>query len=84
MGFRTCVRVRNRYRDATQPDRGRDVADDGQQSGVDYDDGKRKLSVSEGAWSRLLSTIGGDLRWIVRAIGWGIAFVATCYGVRLL
>lgn len=54
------------------------------QSGVDYDDGKRKLSVSEGAWSRLLSTIGGDLRWIVRAIGWGIAFVATCYGVSLL
>lgn len=55
-----------------------------QQSGVDYDDGKRKLSVSEGAWSRLLSTIGGDLRWVVRAIGWGIAFVATCYGVSLL
>jgi hypothetical protein len=76
--------VKIRYIGATQPDRGRDVVQEEQQSGVDYDDGKRKLSVSEGAWSRLLSTIGGDLRWIVRAIGWGIAFVATCYGVSLL
>lgn len=76
--------MRNRYIGATQPDRGRDVVQEEKQSGVDYDDGKRKLSVSEGAWSRLLSTIGGDLRWIVRAIGWGIAFVATCYGVSLL
>ena len=66
-------------------DKGRNVDEKPeQQAGVDYDDGKRKLSVSEGAWSGLLSTVGGDLRWVVRAIGWGIAFVATCYGVSLL
>ena len=52
--------------------------------GVNYDDGKRKLAVSNTAWSQLLGVIGGDLRWIVRAIGWGIACIATCYGVSLL
>jgi len=46
------------------------------QSGVDYDDGERKFSVSESAWNKLLNTIGGDLRWVVRAIAVGIAVVA--------
>jgi hypothetical protein len=87
MGFPGCVGVRFWYIGRTQPDRGRNVEQPEQtpeRDGVDYSDGKRKISVSEGAWSRLLATIGGDLRWIVRAIGWGIAFVATCYGVSLL
>ena len=52
--------------------------------GFEFDDGRRKMSVSDSAMAKLLSVIGGDLRWIVRAIGWGIAFVATCYGVSLL
>jgi hypothetical protein len=53
-------------------------------NGVDYDDGQRKLSVSDTAWSKLLQVIGEDLRWVVRAVGWGIACIATCYGVSLL
>lgn len=53
-------------------------------SGVDYDDGTRKVSVSDTAWSKLLQVIGEDLRWVIRAIGWGIACVATCYGASLL
>ncbi len=52
--------------------------------GFEFDDGQRKLSVSETAWSGLLAVIGADLRWVVRAIGWGIACIATCYGVSLL
>jgi len=54
------------------------------QSGVDYDDGERKFSVSESALTKLLNTIGGDLRWVVRAIAVGIAVVASCYGASLL
>ena len=53
-------------------------------SGVDYDDGQRKLSVSDTAWSKLLQVIGEDLRWVVRSIGWGIAVIATCYGASLI
>ncbi len=53
-------------------------------SGVDYDDGTRKVSVSDTAWAKLLAVIGEDLRWVIRAIGWGIACVATCYGASLL
>ena len=52
--------------------------------GFDYSDGQRKLSVSETAWSKLLQVIGEDLRWVIRAIGWGIACIATCYGASLL
>ena len=55
-----------------------------QNEGVNYDDGERKLSVSESAWAGLLQVVGTDLRWVVRAIGWGIACIATCYGVSLL
>ena len=64
---------------------GQNVTDEPiEKSGVDYDDGQRKLSVSDTALSKLLQVIGEDLRWVVRSIGWGIAVVATCYGASLL
>lgn len=81
------MRARILYRDArtNRGNRGENVADEPKESdGVDYDDGRRKLSVSGTAWSQLLGVIGGDLRWVVRAVGWGIACIATCYGVSLL
>ena len=55
-----------------------------EKDGFEFDDGQRKLSVSETAWAKLLAVIGEDLRWVVRSIGWGIAVVATCYGASLL
>jgi hypothetical protein len=53
-------------------------------SGFEFQSPTHRVKVSDEVASQALSSTKQEAKWIVRAIGWVIFFVGTCFGVSLL